>query len=144
MGLTSSVIPFCPSLLFFFVLCGINGFVMGSLNTGGNVLCLDIWQGLDDSGPYMHSIHFSYGLGAFLAPIVAEHFLRKNDTNVNYDTGPPEKKVQGESLDSNEKGAVKSGPGLDTLYPILGVYAIIVSIGYLIFAVKGYQKNKNH
>ena len=35
------------------------------------MLCLDLWQGFDDSGPYMHSIHFSFKLGAFLAPILS-------------------------------------------------------------------------
>ena len=42
---------------------------------GGNVLLLDAWRGLD-SGPYMHSIHFAFGSGAFLAPVFAEPFLQ--------------------------------------------------------------------
>ena len=79
------MIPFSPSLPLFFGLCGINGFVIGSLDTGGNVLCLDTWQGVEDSGPYMHSIHFSFGLGAFLAPLIAEKFLRENISSANDD-----------------------------------------------------------
>ena len=77
MGLTTTMIPFSPSLYHFFGLIGINGFVIGSLDTGGNVLCLDTWQGEHDSGPFMHSIHFSFGLGAFLAPLIAEKFLKE-------------------------------------------------------------------
>ena len=141
MGLTLTAIPFSPSLPFFFGLCGINGFVMGSLDTGGNVLCLDVWQGLDDSGPYMHSIHFSFGLGAFLAPIIAEKFLRESDIGSNH-TGPYENEEHGENFDSNKNTVIESGHGLKILYPILGVYAIIVSIGYLIFAVKEYKNNR--
>ena len=141
MGVTSTAIPFSPSLPFFFGLCGVNGFVMGSLDTGGNVLCLDIWQGLDDSGPYMHSIHFSFGLGAFLAPIIAEKFLRESDIGPNH-IGTHENKEHGEKFDSNENTVIESGPGLKILYPILGVYAIIVSIGYLIFAIKGFKNNR--
>ena len=72
------------SLSFFFVLCAINGWAMGSLDTGGNVLCLDIWRGESDSGPYMHSIHFSYAFGSFLAPVVGENFLGVNKSNPNY------------------------------------------------------------
>ena len=50
MGLAVMMIPFSPSLPFFFALCAIRGWAMGSLDAGGNVLCLDIWQGQNDSG----------------------------------------------------------------------------------------------
>ena len=50
-------------------------------------------------------------------------------------------KIQSVILVSNETTVVDSGPGLETLYPILGLYAILVSIGYLIFAVEDYIKN---
>jgi hypothetical protein len=42
---------------------------------GGNVLCLDAWRGFD-SGPFLHSIHFTFGIGAFIAPVIAEPFLK--------------------------------------------------------------------
>ena len=45
------------------------------MSLGGNVLCLDIWKGMN-SGPYMHSIHFSFSVGAFIAPLMATPFLR--------------------------------------------------------------------
>jgi len=134
MGLSTTMIPFSPSLYFFFGLCGLNGFVSGSLDTGGNVLCLDLWQGFDDSGPYMHSIHFSFGLGAFLAPIIAEKFLREDSMHMNSDN-LTERIKAGESITSDPI----TGPGLEMLYPILGIFSITVSIGYLVFAVKAYK-----
>ena len=134
MGLSTTMIPFSPSLYFFFGLCGINGFVSGSLDTGGNVLCLDLWQGFDDSGPYMHSIHFSFGLGAFLAPIIAEKFLREDSMHMNSDNSTEIIK-EGDSITSNPI----TGPGLEMLYPILGIFTIIASIGYLVFAVSAYK-----
>ena len=139
MGLTSTMIPFAPSLYFFFGLCGINGFVMGSLDTGGNVLCLDIWQGFDDSGPYMHSIHFSFGLGAFLAPIIAESFLKDSE---NYTKS-------NETLEINENNKIlalsaNNDPGIETLYPMLGIFAILVSVGYLAFACKECEKTNDN
>ena len=38
------------------------------------MLLLDVWRGRD-SGPYMHALHFMFGIGAFLAPVVARPFL---------------------------------------------------------------------
>lgn len=94
------MIPFSPSLYFFFVFYGINGFVSGSLDTGGNVLCLDLWKGLDDSGPYMYSIHFSFGTGDFLAPIITEKFLRTDSLHMNSDNLTQINKT-GDSITSN-------------------------------------------
>jgi fucose permease len=41
--------------------------------SGGNVLCLDLWG--RNSGPFMQALHFSFGLGAFVAPLLAAPFL---------------------------------------------------------------------
>ena len=46
--------------------------------SGGNVICLRIWG--KDSGPYMQALHFAFGVGAFMAPLVAAPFL---STEVN-------------------------------------------------------------
>ena len=40
---------------------------------GGNVVCLELWG--RQSAPYMQALHFSFGLGAFVAPLVAAPFL---------------------------------------------------------------------
>lgn len=37
---------------------------MGLMDTGGNVVLLRLWG--SDVGPYMQTLHFSFGLGAFL------------------------------------------------------------------------------
>ena len=50
----------------------------GALNTGENVLILDIWKGRE-SGPYMHALHFTFGIGTFLAPVLARPFLFNAD-----------------------------------------------------------------
>ena len=47
MGVTNAFLPFCPSLLAMYVCVFIGGFGSGSLDTGGNVLLLDIWKGRD-------------------------------------------------------------------------------------------------
>ena len=52
----------------------LQGLGSGFLDTGGNSLLLSIWAGRD-SGPYMHALHFTFGLGAFTAPLLARPFL---------------------------------------------------------------------
>ena len=57
----------------------------GSLDTGGNVLCLDTWQN-GEAGPWMHSIHFSFAIGAFLAPVISVPFLGKTLENEQFNS----------------------------------------------------------
>ena len=52
----------------------LQGLGSGFLDTGGNSVVLSIWAGRD-SGPYMHALHFTFGLGAFTAPLLARPFL---------------------------------------------------------------------
>lgn len=41
--------------------------------SGGNVLCLDLWG--RNSGPFMQALHFSFGLGVFVATLSVTPFL---------------------------------------------------------------------
>ena len=115
MGIACTMIPLSPSLFFFFGLCAIYGFVMGSLEVGGNVLCLDVWQGFDESGPYMHSLHFSWGVGAFLAPVIAEKFLDNKNDIIQSSNGTQEIN----ELDDKTVSNANDGPGIEVLYPIV-------------------------
>ncbi|XP_018022704.1 uncharacterized protein LOC108678750 [Hyalella azteca] len=44
------------------------------LFTGGNVLCLDLW-GRQGGGASLQALHFSYALGAFIAPVIIHPFF---------------------------------------------------------------------
>ena len=50
--------------------------------SGGNVLCLYTWG--HRSGPYVQAMHCLFGVGAFVAPLIAEPFLshQLNSTNL--------------------------------------------------------------
>jgi hypothetical protein len=48
---------------------------------GGNVLCLDLWG--RNSGPFMQALHFSFGLGVFVAPLLAAPFLEATTTDIS-------------------------------------------------------------
>ena len=137
LGSATAMIPFSGSLSYFYVACMISGFFGGSLDTGGNVLCLDIWQGCDDSGPYMHSIHFSFGFGAFVAPLIAQKFLGNNIPREI--SGNP----SNETMMMAAQTINSSGHGIEALYPILGAVAVFVSIGYLVIGIKDLTERVN-
>merc|ERR1712130_146842 len=73
-GVANGSLPYSPSLFFMYAASFMKGLASGSMDTGGNVLLLRIWEGRD-SGPYMHAIHFTFGIGAFLAPLISRPFL---------------------------------------------------------------------
>ena len=103
-GLTNVLLPHLPDIWLFFMVMTFSCFASGSLDTGGNVLMLDL---NGDSGPYLHSIHFSYALGSFVAPMLAIPFLTSSDNNSQ----------------------------ITTLFPILGFTIMIISSGYLVKSI---------
>ncbi|KAH9500475.1 hypothetical protein Btru_072010 [Bulinus truncatus] len=69
-------IPWCSALVALSVLICVQGIAVGVLDTGGNVFCIKIWG--QKSPPYMQVLHFSFGVGAFLAPLIVEPFFIGN------------------------------------------------------------------
>ncbi len=116
MGVFGMMIPHTGYLGVFYVISGMQSFFSGSLDAGGNVLCMDTWQGYDGA-PYLHSIHFSFAMGAFLAPLVAIPFLS----------------TPGDSLSK-----------ITILYPIIGALSCLVAFGYLAFAINERNISKNN
>jgi FHS family Na+ dependent glucose MFS transporter 1 len=65
LALTVPLIPFLWLLTI--VMVGL-GFGEGFLDVGGNTML--VWQHGSKVGPFMNGLHFCFGLGAFIAPIV--------------------------------------------------------------------------
>ncbi|XP_059099098.1 sodium-dependent glucose transporter 1-like [Tigriopus californicus] len=106
LGLSTLVLPFLRHVYLFFALTFVLGLSSGAVDTAGNLYCLNTWRGLD-GGPYMHSIHFSFSAGSFLAPLLATPFLSDLEDNT---------------------------PSRITLfYPLIGGIAMLVSTGFLLF-----------
>ncbi|XP_062406527.1 sodium-dependent glucose transporter 1 [Sardina pilchardus] len=77
-------IPFCKKALFLTALMSCVGISMGFLDTGGNVLILNIWG--SQAGPHMQALHFSFAAGAFISPIIAKLVFGKYHAKVANDT----------------------------------------------------------
>ncbi|CAG5116215.1 unnamed protein product [Candidula unifasciata] len=78
-------VPWCTALLSLSALICVQGVAIGVLDTGGNVFCIKIWG--KRSAPFMQVLHFAFGIGAFLAPLIARPFLFDTDTSHNSTLG---------------------------------------------------------
>jgi FHS family Na+ dependent glucose MFS transporter 1 len=68
-----ATMPLAPSFPVLAAIVVVKGASQGFINTGGNALL--VWTHGDRSGPYMNALHFFFGLGAFLAPLVVAQLI---------------------------------------------------------------------
>ena len=125
-GITTFCIPFVKYLGLYYMNGVVKGFVGAALGTGGNALCLDTWS-KEEVGPWMHSIHFSYAIGAFVGPLIAMPFLGHKSSNSTEST-----LSQNATFIEDEENDAQ----ITTLYALVGSIAIICSFGYLVIATK--------
>ena len=107
MCLPLAAYPHCPNLLSLYISAFLSGSGHGSINTVSHVIIFNIWKGRD-SGPYMHAVHFCFGLGAFLAPLIARPFL------IN--------QVNSSLTELNTVWTIKA------LYPLVSSYGLLVTL----------------
>jgi FHS family Na+ dependent glucose MFS transporter 1 len=68
------LVPIIPLLWLLAVILLAIGVVEGVIDVGGNTLL--VWLHRDKVGPFMNALHFFFGLGAFLSPIIIAQALR--------------------------------------------------------------------
>ena len=91
-GVGTVVVPFCKSVVVLGVAVSVQGLAMGILDTGGNgkgksrglsplvfhlsfflsLPVMLVWLHGDGVAPYMQLIHFAFGVGAFLSPLLID------------------------------------------------------------------------
>jgi len=74
-ALTPHIKELYPLLSMFFL----NGLVLGGFEAASNALMLTMWG--KEIGPFMSAFDFSYGVGAFIAPMIAQPFLLESETD---------------------------------------------------------------
>jgi MFS transporter, FHS family, Na+ dependent glucose transporter 1 len=62
------LVPLCPSLAILLVVFTVMGISEGSLDAGGNTLL--VWLYPTGLGPWMNGLHFFFGVGALLSPLI--------------------------------------------------------------------------
>jgi fucose permease len=73
MALTMALVPAIPWLWLLTLVLFVLGLAEGALDIGGNVLL--IWVHRRQVGPFMNGMHFFFGFGAFLAPVLVAQAL---------------------------------------------------------------------
>lgn len=68
------LIPLVPSFYLLLAVMFLFGLGQGSVDVGANVNVLWLFQ--ERVGPYMTALHFFFGVGAFLSPIIITHVMR--------------------------------------------------------------------
>jgi FHS family Na+ dependent glucose MFS transporter 1 len=77
-AVATAAVPAVPALWVLVALLVVYGIGAGAVDVGGNTLL--IWVHRREVGPWMNALHFFYGLGAFMAPlVVAQAVLRTGD-----------------------------------------------------------------
>lgn len=64
------ITPIMPTLILLLLVMFFFGLGQGALDVGGNVNLL--WTFQSRVGPYMNALHFAFGIGAFLSPIIIQ------------------------------------------------------------------------
>lgn len=74
MILMSIFVPLIPAYYLLLVAMFLFGMGQGALDVGGNVNLLWVFQ--SRVGPYMNALHFFFGVGAFLSPIIIHNVMK--------------------------------------------------------------------
>jgi MFS transporter, FHS family, Na+ dependent glucose transporter 1 len=82
MVLMSILIPIVSVFYLLLMVMFVFGLGQGMLDVGGNVNLLWVYQ--SHVGPFMSALHFCFGIGAFLAPIVIHHVLKLADGAITW------------------------------------------------------------
>jgi MFS transporter, FHS family, Na+ dependent glucose transporter 1 len=76
---TAALNVLVPLIPWFWLLLGVlacQGFTNGLVNTGANTLL--VWTHGEKASPYMNGLHFCFGVGAFLAPMLVAQVIGVN------------------------------------------------------------------
>ena len=83
MSVTLALMPMIPMLSVLLAVMLLLGIAEGAVGVGGNALL--VWVHQSRVAPYMNALHFFYGVGCLLAPlIIAQTLARENSTVISY------------------------------------------------------------
>ncbi|XP_054722080.1 sodium-dependent glucose transporter 1-like [Uloborus diversus] len=125
----------------------ISGASAGSVCTCGNVFCLNLWG--KDSGPFYQALHFTFGIGCLLAPLIAASFIgdyteESSILGFNYtlsDESFPNFTTLNQNITTELNFPAMSTPPVTYPFTIIGCYGFIVSI--LLFAILFVSSNNS-
>ncbi|XP_074043475.1 sodium-dependent glucose transporter 1 [Macrotis lagotis] len=143
------LIPFCKKAILLVIMMAVMGICTGILDTGGNVLILHIWKG--KAASHLQALHFTFALGAFLAPLLAKLAFGNTVPSENQVTA--DMSNQSELADmSNQSELTPPAADLEVIfgvpanenlllaYVVIGTYSLVI---FSFFIVLFFKKNPN-
>ncbi|OCT80371.1 sodium-dependent glucose transporter 1-like [Xenopus laevis] len=127
------VVPWCKKAVYLTAVMSVVGMSMGFLDTGGNIIILNTWE--EQAGPHVQALHFSFALGAFVAPILAKlalEILPLENTSLNVTESTLEQSV----LPFGLKKSMLS-------YIVIGTYILLVSLFLLTLYSKSHANKSS-
>uniref|UniRef100_A0A671MYW4 Major facilitator superfamily domain containing 4B n=2 Tax=Sinocyclocheilus anshuiensis TaxID=1608454 RepID=A0A671MYW4_9TELE len=120
--------PFCKKAWLLTVLMSGVGVSVGVLDTGGNVLILNMWG--EQAGPHLQALHFSFAAGAFASPIIAKLLFGQHSDNASIYTDLASGHA---SKTFDARVPLSSHPKNTTLtsmwaYIVIGAFVLLVSL----------------
>lgn len=77
MAALTALTPVVPLLWILAAVLFVTGAVQGLLNIGGNALL--VWMHGSSVGPFMNGLHFCFGVGTFITPVIIAQFIVRED-----------------------------------------------------------------
>lgn len=137
------LVPFCKTAVLLIIIVSVFGVSMGILDTGGNVLILAVWG--DKGAPHMQALHFSFAIGAFVAPLLAKVALGTAVPAENHTEADLNCSLVNQSwgADSDAGSGIPDNTNLLRTYFIIGTYILAVSVFFFaLFLKKRSQSEK--
>jgi fucose permease len=132
--------PMAPSL---YVLLGSAlgfGFFNGLFHSCANVFILSLWEGRNSS-PHVFALHFSFGVGSLLSPILAKPFLSSGNPLQTGTPGPEDVLDMTRATDNytmefmDQIHHTPQEYGVKCLYSIIGAQLVVLFLPLLVFYI---------
>jgi len=144
---TNFLIPFLNAILLPFVFFW-QGISMSIIETGGNVYMLELWK--EKSPPYMQMVHFMFGFGACISPLIAEPFIKSSQTSVssalqsshNQSTEALFDTINATTTSQVIYEEVSSFPDVAPAYFVVAASNLFVSLAFACILVASFYQNK--
>uniref|UniRef100_G3VSP4 Major facilitator superfamily domain containing 4B n=2 Tax=Sarcophilus harrisii TaxID=9305 RepID=G3VSP4_SARHA len=132
------LVPFCKKAILLVVMMAVFGISTGILDTGGNVLILNLWTG--EAAPHIQALHFTFALGAFLAPLLAKLALGSTVLSDHHGIAGAanySELLQPPAADLDAIFGIPANESLLWTYAVIGTYILIM---FFFFVVLFFQK----
>ncbi|XP_078503136.1 sodium-dependent glucose transporter 1-like [Lissotriton helveticus] len=129
------VIPWCTKVLLLTAIMAVIGMSLGCSDTGGNIVILDAWG--KNSGPHLQALHFSFALGAVIAPLLSKMALNLRPLQES------ESKNTSVLLHNRNMELFGLEISIDMLpYIVISTYILLVSFALFILFLQSIQKHE--